>query len=67
MLSEAENALGAPFGLRKTMEATEVKGTIYTVNGAIVMKDVYLNDVKDRLKEGIYFFNNKKIYINKRK
>lgn len=45
----------------------EVKGTIYTVNGAIVMKDVYLNDVKDRLKEGIYFFNNKKIYINKRK
>lgn len=45
----------------------DVKGNIYTVSGAIVMKDVYLKDVKDRLKEGIYFFNNKKIYINKRK
>lgn len=45
----------------------EVKGNIYTVSGAIVMKDVYLKDVKDRLKEGIYIFNNKKIYINRKK
>ena len=45
----------------------EVKGNIYTVNGAIIMKNVYLNDVKERLKEGIYFFNNKKIYINRKK
>lgn len=45
----------------------EVRGNIYTVNGAIIMKNVYLNDVKERLKEGIYFFNNKKIYINRKK
>lgn len=45
----------------------DVKGNIYTVSGAIVMKDVYLKDVKDRLKEGIYIFNNKKIYINRKK
>lgn len=45
----------------------DVKGNIYTVNGAIIMKNVYLNDVKERLKEGIYFFNNKKIYINRKK
>lgn len=44
----------------------EVKGNIYTVNGSIVMKDVYLNDVKERLKEGIYFFNNRKIYIKRK-
>lgn len=45
----------------------EVRGNIYTVSGAIIMKNVYLNDVKERLKEGIYFFNNKKIYINRKK
>ena len=45
----------------------DVKGNIYTVSGAIIMKNVYLNDVKERLKEGIYFFNNKKIYINRKK
>ena len=45
----------------------DVKGNIYTVSGAIVMKNVYLKDVKDRLKEGIYIFNNKKIYINRKK
>ena len=45
----------------------DVKGTIYTVSGAIIMKNVYLKDVKDRLKEGIYIFNNKKIYINRKK
>lgn len=45
----------------------EVKGNIYTVSGAIVMKNVYLKDVKDKLKEGIYIFNNKKIYINRKK
>lgn len=45
----------------------DVKGNIYTVSGTIVMKDVYLKDVKDRLKEGIYIFNNKKIYINRKK
>lgn len=45
----------------------EGKGNIYTVSGTIVMKDVYLKDVKDRLKEGIYIFNNKKIYINRKK
>lgn len=45
----------------------EVKGNIYTVSGSIIMKNVYLNDVKERLKEGIYFFNNKKIYINRKK
>lgn len=45
----------------------DVKGNIYTVSGAVVMKDVYLKDVKDRLKEGIYIFNNKKIYINRKK
>lgn len=45
----------------------DVKGNIYTVSGAIVMKDVYLKDVKDILKEGIYIFNNKKIYINRKK
>ncbi|MBQ6561336.1 MAG: hypothetical protein IJL84_03220, partial [Paludibacteraceae bacterium] len=45
----------------------DVKGNIYTVSGAIVMKDVYLKDVKDRLNEGIYIFNNKKIYINRKK
>lgn len=45
----------------------EVKGNIYTVNGAIFMKNVYLNDVKERLKEGIYIFNNKKIFINRKK
>ncbi|MBQ8021007.1 MAG: hypothetical protein IJ263_11495 [Paludibacteraceae bacterium] len=45
----------------------DVKGNIYTVSGAIVMKNVYLKDVKDILKEGIYIFNNKKIYINRKK
>lgn len=45
----------------------DVKGNIYTVSGAIVMKDVYLKDVKDILKEGIYIFNNKKIFINRKK
>ena len=45
----------------------DVKGNIYTVSGAVVMKDVYLKDVKDRLKEGIYIFNNKKIFINRKK
>ena len=45
----------------------DVKGNIYTVSGTAVMKDVYLKDVKDRLKEGIYIFNNKKIYINRKK
>lgn len=45
----------------------EVKGNIYTVSGATVMKDVYLKDVKDILKEGIYIFNNKKIFINRKK
>lgn len=45
----------------------DVKGNIYTVSGAVVMKDVYLKDVKDRLNEGIYIFNNKKIYINRKK
>lgn len=45
----------------------DVKGNIYTVSGAIVMKNVYLKDVKDILKEGIYIFNNKKIFINRKK
>ena len=45
----------------------DVKGNIYTVSGAIIMKNVYLKDVKDILKEGIYIFNNKKIYINRKK
>lgn len=45
----------------------DVKGNIYTVSGTVVMKDVYLKDVMDRLKEGIYIFNNKKIYINRKK
>ena len=45
----------------------DVKGNIYTVSGTVVMKDVYLKDVKDILKEGIYIFNNKKIYINRKK
>ncbi|MBE6327132.1 MAG: hypothetical protein E7077_08760 [Bacteroidales bacterium] len=43
----------------------EVKGNIYTVSGAVVMKNVYLKDVKDILKEGLYIFNNRKIYIKK--
>lgn len=45
----------------------DVKGNIYTVSGTVVMKDVYLKDVKDILKEGIYIFNNKKIFINRKK
>lgn len=45
----------------------EVKGNVYTVSGAVVMKDVYLNDVKNVLKEGLYIFNNRKIYINRKK
>lgn len=44
----------------------EVKGNIYTVSGAVVMKDVYLKDVKDILKEGLYIFNNRKIYIKRK-
>lgn len=43
------------------------KGDIYTISGAIVMKNVYLNEVMDRLKNGIYIFNNKKIFINRKK
>ena len=45
----------------------KVKGNIYTVSGTVVMKNVYLKDVKDILKEGIYIFNNKKIFINRKK
>ena len=44
----------------------EVKGNIYTVSGAVVMKDVYLKDVKNVLKEGLYIFNNRKIYIKRK-
>ncbi len=44
----------------------EVKGNVYTVSGAVVMKDVYLNDVKNVLKEGLYIFNNRKIYIKRK-
>lgn len=44
----------------------EVKGNIYTISGAVVMKDVYLKDGKDILKEGLYIFNNRKIYIKRK-
>ena len=47
-------------------EIYEVKGNIYTVSGAVVMKNVYLKDVKDILKEGLYIFNNRKIYIKRK-
>lgn len=39
MLSEAEDALGAPFGLNKNMEAAEVKGITYAFEPGISLED----------------------------
>lgn len=42
-----------------------VRADIYTISGVLVMKDTYLKDAIDRLNEGLYIFNNKKLYIKK--
>jgi len=49
-----------------TADIYEQAGDIYTVSGTVVMKNVYLKDALARLKEGLYIFNNKKIYIRRR-
>ncbi len=49
-----------------TADVYEQAGDIYTVSGTVVMKNVYLKDALARLKEGLYIFNNKKIYIRRK-
>ncbi len=49
-----------------TADVYEQAGDIYTVSGTVVMKNVYLKDAMSSLKEGLYIFNNKKIYIRRR-
>lgn len=47
-------------------EISEVKGDVYTITGVLVKKDVYLKEVMNDLKDGLYIFNKQKIFVRRR-
>jgi len=47
-------------------DLNEVKANVYSINGGVVMQNVYLKDAMSSLKEGLYIFNNKKIFIRRK-
>lgn len=47
-------------------EISEVKSDVYTITGILVKKDVYLKEVMNDLKDGLYIFNKQKIFIRRR-
>lgn len=47
-------------------EISEVKGDVYTITGILVKKDVYLKEVMNDLKDGLYIFNKQKILIRRK-
>lgn len=48
------------------VEISEVKGDVYTITGILVKKDVYLKEVMNDLKDGLYIFNKQKIFVRRR-
>ncbi|MCQ2190715.1 MAG: hypothetical protein MJY63_03630 [Paludibacteraceae bacterium] len=48
------------------VEISEVKGDVYTITGILVKKDVYLKEVMNDLKDGLYIFNKQKILIRRK-